>query len=107
MADTSTQTPGKLLTFLTSFIAWLRSVYSESDGNGSSTRLHIAAIFAFTLGCGISFAWLVHKKTITIEEFDAFLVSATAFITGTAGPLYGVNKLADWAKSNKQNGPQQ
>jgi hypothetical protein len=51
----------------TAFLTWLRSVYSEPDGSGSSTRIHITALIAFVLGVGISFAVLVHNKVITIE----------------------------------------
>jgi|SRR5580658_7081779 hypothetical protein len=82
---------------LTSLFTWLKSVYSESDGTGSSTRIHITLLITFVLGVGISFGVLVHHKSITIEQFNSFLGSAATFLTATCGPLYGVNKLADWA----------
>jgi hypothetical protein len=87
--------------FLTAFFSWLRSVFSEPDGTGSSTRVVISALIGFAIAAGFSFAYLVHIKTITIEQFDGFLTAAGTFITVTCGPLYGVNKLADYGK-NKQ-----
>jgi hypothetical protein len=51
------------------------------------------------LGVGISFAFSVHHRLITIDQFDAFLTSASIFITSTCGSLYGMNKLADYAKT--------
>ena len=57
-----------LKTMLKDFLAWLRSVYSEPDGTGSSTRLVISALVAFAIVAGLSFAYLVHIKTITIEH---------------------------------------
>lgn len=81
------------------FVTWLRSVYSEPDGTGSSTRLHISLLIVFVIGVGISFGVLVHHKTITVEQFDGFLSAAAAFLVATTGPLYGVNKLANWANN--------
>ena len=78
---------------------WLRSVYSEADGNGSSARVHIGLIVIFTLGVGISFAVGVRHKTITLDQFDTFLSSASIFITSTCGSLYAMNKLADYGKN--------
>lgn len=89
------------------FLGFIRSVYSESDGSGSSTRLHIGLLTAFVISVGLSFGVLVHKKTITIEQFNGFLGSAATFLVTTAGPLYGVNKLADWAKDKGQTPPSQ
>ena len=91
---------------LKDFLAWLRSVYSEPDGTGSSTRLVISALVAFAIVAGLSFAYLVHIKTITIEQFDAFLTAAATFIVTTCGPLYGVNKLADYGKNSQGKQPQ-
>jgi len=86
---------------LTAIAKWIRSVYSEPDGSGSSTRVVISSLICFIIGVGISFAVLVHQHTITIDQFDSFLAAAATFITTTCAPLYGVNKLADYAK-NKQ-----
>jgi hypothetical protein len=88
------------------FGSWLRSVYSEPDGTGSSTRIHVSLLIAFVIAVGISFGVLVHHKEITVEQFDAFLGAAGAFLVATTGPLYGVNKLADWAKG-RSNQPGQ
>ena len=84
------------------FWTWLKSVYSEPDGSGSSTRIHITALIMFILGVGISFGVATHHKIFTLEEFDNFLTTSSTFIVTTCGPLYGVNKMADWAK-NKTN----
>lgn len=80
---------------------FIKSVYSEPDGSGSSTRVHIGLLTVFVISVGVGFSVLVFKKSITIEQFDNFLSSAATFLIGTCGPLYGVNKLADWAKTNK------
>lgn len=87
--------------FITAFLTWLRSTFSEPDGTGSSTRLVISALIGFAITVGLSFAYLVHIKSITIEQFDSFLVASATFISVTCAPLYGTNKLADYAK-NKQ-----
>lgn len=92
---------------LKSLGSWLKSVYSEPDGTGSSTRIHISLLIAFVLSVGISFGYLVHRHTITVESFNGFLASAGTFLVSTCGPLYGLNKAADWAKSKQQNGQQQ
>ena len=81
------------------FLSWLRSVYSEVDGTGSSTRVHMSILIAFVVGIGISFGIATHQKHITIEQFNNFLNSGSTFIVTTCGPLYASNKLADWAKS--------
>ena len=78
--------------------AWLRSCYSEPDGTGSSTRIHISLLIAFVLSVGASFAHLVNLHVISIEQFCIFLGAAATFLVTTTGPLYGANKLADWAK---------
>ena len=82
--------------------AWLKSVYSEPDGTGSSTRIHISLLTLFTISVGASFGVLVHKHSISMEQFNSFLGAAATFLVSTAGPLYGVNRLADWAKSKSQ-----
>lgn len=88
----------KLVSFFQSFILWLRSVYSESDGSGSSTRVHMAAVIAFVLGVGVSYCLSVHHKLITIEQFDAFLTAGATFIVTICGALYGINKVSSWAE---------
>lgn len=88
------------------FLTWLKSVYSEADGTGSSTRVHIAVLIAFIVAVGSSFGVLVHRHTITMEQFDGFLSSGATFITVTCGTLYGVNKVGSWAekKDGQPNG---
>lgn len=88
--------------FASAFFAWLKTAYSEPDGNGSSTRLHISILTVFVIGVGCGFSWLVHRQHLTIEQFNTFLGAASAFLIATAGPLYAVNKASDWAK-NRDN----
>ena len=99
------------LIFLTKFkpfLGWLKSAYSEADGSGSSTRVHMAAIIAFILGVGVSFCVSVHKHVITPEQFNSFLAAAATFITSTCGVLYGLNKAGSFFDGkNKQDPPQQ
>jgi hypothetical protein len=85
-------------------LSFLRSTYSESDGSGSSTRVHIAALLSFVIGVGVSFSVMVHHKVITIEQFDSFLSAGGTFLVTSCGALYGINKLSSWAE-NKQNPP--
>lgn len=87
------------MTWIVKLLHFLKSVYSEADGTGSSTRVHIGLLTVFVVSVGISFSVLVVKHVITIEQFDNFLSSAATFLIGTCGPLYGVNKFADWAKN--------
>jgi hypothetical protein len=79
---------------------WLKSIWSEPDGSGSSTRIHVTMLIAFVLGVGISFGVSTHQKKITVEQFNNFLNAGSTFIVTTCGPLYASNKLADWAKTN-------
>ena len=88
--------------------AWIRSIYSEPNGNGSSTRIHITALIAFILGIGIAFGIATHHKRFTMEEFNSFLQTGSTFLVTTCGPLYGMNKLSDWGKDkNASNQPPQ
>ena len=86
-------------------LAWLKSVYSEADGTGSSTRIHISLLTSFVISVGVSFGIMVHKHSISVEQFNQFLVAGGTFIATTCGPLYGVNKVAEWAK-NKNDAKQ-
>ena len=76
---------------------------SESDGNGSSTRLHMSALIAFVIGVGIAFGVATHEKKFTIEQFDGFLGAGATFLVTTCGPLYGMNKVSD-VLNKKNNG---
>lgn len=87
-------------------IAWIKSVYSEADGTGSSTRIHISLLTSFVLGVGISFGILVHKHSISVEQFNQFLVAGGTFIATTCGPLYGVNKVAALIKGKTDDAKQ-
>ena len=78
---------------------FLRSVLSEDDGSGSSTRLIMVMLVSFIVGVGSAFAFKVHGP-VTLAEYGQFLTSASAFIMATCGPLYLINKGAD-AINNK------
>jgi hypothetical protein len=82
-------------------IAWLRSVYSEADGTGSSTRVHVGILVLFVVVVGSIFEHLVSHKVMTSDQFDAFLVSAGTFLATSCGVLYGSNKLADVFKKKE------
>ena len=88
---------------------WLKSIWSEPNGNGSSTRIHMTILIAFIIGVGISFGVATHQKRFSIEQFDNFLNAGATFIVTTCGPLYAANKVADWGKNhdNQPNQPNQ
>lgn len=92
---------------MNSILTWLASVYSESDGHGSSTRVNIALIIGFILGIGISFAVSVHHRLITVEQFNSFLAAGGTFIVTVCGTLYGLNRLAGVADAKVANKPEQ
>jgi hypothetical protein len=83
---------------------WLRSIWSEPDGTGSSTRVHMTALIAFIIGTGLSFGIATHQKKVSIEQFNNFLSAGSTFLVTTCGPLYGANKVADYLK-NKNSQP--
>jgi hypothetical protein len=80
-------------------IDFIRSAFSEPDGNGSSSRILIAILIAFTLGVGIAFSTLVFSKRVTIDQFEGYMSSGANFIITTCGPLYGINKVSDAYKN--------
>jgi hypothetical protein len=84
---------------------WLKSIWSEPDGSGSSTRVHMTMLIAFILGIGISFGVATHQKRVTIEQFNNFLNAGATFIVTTCGPLYAANKAADYLKNKNPNQP--
>jgi len=85
------------------FFSWLKSAYSESDGSGSSTRIHMTALIAFVIGVGLAFGVATHEKKFTIEQFDGFLGAGATFIVTTCGPLYGLNKASDVLNKKNNN----
>lgn len=82
---------------------FIKSIFSEPDGNGSSSRVLIAIIVAFILGVGVSFATLVHGHKLTPDQFNSFLQQGSNFILTTCGPLYGINKITDVIKNKSGN----
>lgn len=85
------------------FFLWVKSVYSEASGNGSSTRVHIGLIIGFVLAVGLSFCVAVHMKKMTIEQFNTFLGSAGTFVVTTSGPLYAANQAGTWLQKREDN----
>lgn len=87
-------------------LRWVKSIYSERDGTGSSTRVHIGSLLGFVLGVGCTFAYSVHHKVMTIEQFDGFMTAAGAFIVTTVPVIYGLNtvgnNIKDWLASKNQ-----
>lgn len=81
--------------FLAAFSLWLKSVFSESDGTGSSTRVFIGLILAFLIGCGVSFCVSVHYKALSMIEFNSFLSTAQTFLVTVVPLLYGLNRGAN------------
>ena len=84
-------------------LTWTKSIWSEPDGSGSSTRVHMTMLIAFILGVGISFGIATHQKRVSIEQFNNFLAAGATFIVTTCGPLYGANKVADFLKTKSTN----
>lgn len=84
---------------------WLRSMLSESDGSGSSTRFCIVCVIVFTLGFVSALLWKLHGP-ITVAEFCQALSSLTLFATGICSALYGINRVAD-AFNNRAKSPEQ
>jgi hypothetical protein len=82
---------------------FFKSVFSEPDGSGSTSRVMIGLLTAFILGVGISFSVLVCNKHITVEQFEGFLSNSSTFLLTTCGPLYGINKAADVMKGRGNN----
>lgn len=90
---------------LKSALIWLRSVFSEKDGTGSSTRLNIAAVTGFSLGFITALLWKV-RAPITVAEFCQGVSAVGNFAMGFGGLLYGVNRAGNWL-DNRAAGAQQ
>ena len=91
--------------FLTKLASWIKTVMSESDGSGSTTRV---LMFVLVLAAIVWSSVLLHDAhihKITIEQFNNYLGSISQYLTITASPLYAVNKAADCF--NNRNGNKQ
>lgn len=75
-------------------LSFVRSMFSESDGSVSTTRIVIALVFAFIIGAGVTLVAKLHTPVIA-SDINNFLSSAGMFITTTCAPLYAINKGAD------------
>lgn len=81
-----------LKSFFTAFFAFVKSVFSESDGTGSSTRVFIGLILSFLVGCGVSFCVSVHYKALTMTEFNSYLSTAQTFLVTVVPLMYALNR---------------
>jgi hypothetical protein len=75
-------------------LGFARSMFSESDGTASSTRVCVAVIIAFIVGSGVTLIAKLHTPVV-VDDINKFLSSAGTFIMTTCTPLYGINKGAD------------
>ena len=92
-----------MVNFLKQLFLWLKSVYSESSGNGSATRVHIGLIVGFVIAVGLSFATAVHLHKLTIDQFNSYLNTAGQFVVVTGGPLYAANQAGNWLQKREDN----
>ena len=83
--------------------SFLKSIFSEPDGTGSSTRITMLAIICFILGIGSTLAFKMHDH-ISVGDMNSFLSSSGNFILTTCGPLYAINKGSDAIKNKNQTG---
>ncbi len=83
---------------------YIRTMLSESDGTGSSSRLCLLLVVVFTLGFVSALLWKIHGP-ITAAEFSQAVGALTLFATGICGSLYGINRAAE-VFNNRANGPQ-
>ena len=73
---------------------YLRSMLSETDGTGSSSRVCVLLVIVFTLGFVAALLWKIHAP-VTVAEFSQAIGALTLFATGICGALYGINRAAD------------
>jgi hypothetical protein len=83
---------------------YLRSMLSEADGTGSSTRLCVLLVIVFTLGFVAALLWKIHAP-VSVGEFCQAVSALTLFATGICGALYGINRAAD-VFNKRAEGPQ-
>lgn len=79
--------------------SFIKSILSGPDGGASLTRVVLLMLISFIIGVGVALVAKVHQP-ISVEEFDAFLSSAAAFISITCAPLYLINKGAEVLNKN-------
>jgi hypothetical protein len=81
--------------FMTELFNWLKSVMSESDGSGSTTRVLMFVLVLAAIVWSSILLHDAHAHKITIEQFSSYLGSISQYLTITAGPLYATNKISD------------
>lgn len=85
---------------------FLRSMLSESDGTGSSTRVCVLLVIVFTLGFVAALLWKIHAP-VSVGEFCQAVGALTLFAAGICGALYGINRTAEVFNNRAERGPQQ
>lgn len=83
----------------------VRSMLSERDGTGSSTRFCVVATILFTLGFVTALLWKIHGP-VTVAEFCQGVGALGMFAGGICGTLYGINRLGN-AADNRATGPRE
>ena len=83
----------------------LRSMESETDGTGSSTRLCIVLVISFSLGFVTALLFKLHGP-ITVAEFCQAVGAIGLFAGGICGSLYTINRIGN-AVDNRAPGAQQ
>lgn len=79
-------------------MGWLKSVFSEENGNGSTARVCIASI-VFTSCFVVIF--LTVKNPLSLKDMFTGL---TAFVTAVVTALYGINQLRHSVTDRKEPG---
>jgi hypothetical protein len=92
--------------FISELLKWLRSVLSERDGTGSTTRVLMFVLVIAAIVWSSVLLHDAHARKITIEQFNNYLGSIGQYLTITAGPLYATNKIADCVNNRSNNNSQ-
>ena len=81
--------------FLQRLVSWFRTVLSESDGTGSSTRVLMFVLVLAAVVWSSVLLFDVHTHHVSVEQFNAYLTSIGQYLTITCSPLYATNKISD------------
>lgn len=84
---------------------YLRSMLSEKDGTGSSSRLCLVLVVVFTLGFISALVWKIHAP-ITVPDFCQAVGALGTFVLSTVGVLYGINRLGNFGDNKAATGSQ-
>ncbi len=90
------------MNYIEKFLSFVKSVLSEPDGTGSSTRVCMIALVFFVIGVGTTFVLRMHTP-VTPSDVCNIFTSLGVFIVTTCGPLYAINKGAEaWKHTSDQ-----